>query len=299
MASGATEWAWQQSRARNTAFTVILAIADELETKGRAEMSVAELARKARSSDRAIQLAARELVALGELTVDDRAGDAGRNVYRLPMVDTGRTGEESAPVKNLQGEESAPVQTGHNGNAQVTTGEKSAPVSSFRDVLDLGSVVTGTRSKPSRPRTPPPDRPDVERLCQHLAERVTANGSRPPKIGKDWRDAARLLIDKDGITEERIHLAIDWSQQDHFWHRNILSMPTLRKQFDKLRLAALAEQREKSRQQRNSHQPTPDDINALRNNWAAPLDAMEAGNDTRGNGRPHPVHHGHLPPAED
>ena len=34
---------------------------------------------------------------------------------------------------------------------------------------------------------------------------------------------------------------IAWCQADEFWRGNILSMPTLRRQYDKLRLAALRE----------------------------------------------------------
>ncbi|WP_433520089.1 hypothetical protein ACQP2T_63855 (plasmid) [Nonomuraea sp. CA-143628] len=83
-----------------------------------------------------------------------------------------------------------------------------------------------------------PLREDVERLCRHLAARIVENGSKPPTIGKRWRNAARLMIDKDGRTEEQIHLAIDWCQSDEFWRSNVLSMPTLRDQYDRLRLQA-------------------------------------------------------------
>jgi hypothetical protein len=84
----------------------------------------------------------------------------------------------------------------------------------------------------------PDDRPDVERVCRHLADRIEANGSRRPAIGKGWHDAARLLIDRDQITEAQIHAAIDWCQADDFWRSNILSMPKLREKYDQLRLAA-------------------------------------------------------------
>jgi hypothetical protein len=82
------------------------------------------------------------------------------------------------------------------------------------------------------------DRPDVDRLCTHLADRIVANGSPEPSITKRWRDAARLMLDKEGRTEEQIHSAIDWCQNDGFWKANILSMPKLREKYDQLRLAA-------------------------------------------------------------
>lgn len=89
----------------------------------------------------------------------------------------------------------------------------------------------------------PSSREDVERLCLHLADRIEGNGSKRPSITQDWRDAARLMIDRDKRTEEQIRTAIDWCQDDEFWMRNVMSMPTLRKQYDRLRLAAQQQQR--------------------------------------------------------
>jgi hypothetical protein len=85
---------------------------------------------------------------------------------------------------------------------------------------------------------PTPDRDDVERLCAHLADRIEANGSKRPTITKAWRTAARLMLDKDGRTEEQVHGAIDWCQDSEFWRSNVLSMPKLRDKYDTLRLQA-------------------------------------------------------------
>lgn len=86
------------------------------------------------------------------------------------------------------------------------------------------------------------EREDVERLCKHLADRVESNGSKRPTIGKTWRDAARLMLDRDQRTELQIHAAIDWCQNDEFWRANVMSMPTLRQKYDQLRLKAQQEQ---------------------------------------------------------
>lgn len=83
-----------------------------------------------------------------------------------------------------------------------------------------------------------PPRPDVERICQHLADQMIANGCKPPRITKRWRDAARLLLDKDGRTEKQVIDAIDWATSDDFWQANILSLPKLREKYEQLRLAA-------------------------------------------------------------
>lgn len=100
------------------------------------------------------------------------------------------------------------------------------------------TLELGTR----QPEKRGPAREDVERLCIHLADRIEGNGSKRPTITQRWRDAARLMLDKDGRTEDQVHAAIDWCQDDEFWRTNILSMPTLRKQYDRLRLAAQREQ---------------------------------------------------------
>lgn len=83
-----------------------------------------------------------------------------------------------------------------------------------------------------------PVRLDVEQACTLLADLIEANGSRRPEITQRWRDAARLMIDRDHINLADVLGAIHWCQQDEFWRANVLSMPTLRKQYDRLRLAA-------------------------------------------------------------
>jgi len=82
-----------------------------------------------------------------------------------------------------------------------------------------------------------PTRLDVRRLCDHLAQRIHDNGVNP-KPGKKWHDAARLMLDRDGRTEQQVHAAIDWCQDDEFWRSNILSMPKLREKYDQLSLQA-------------------------------------------------------------
>jgi hypothetical protein len=83
-----------------------------------------------------------------------------------------------------------------------------------------------------------PPRGDVDRLCEHLANRIEANGCKRPAINKRWRDAARLMLDVDQRTEADVHTAIDWCQSDEFWRANILSMAKLRDKYDQLSLQA-------------------------------------------------------------
>jgi hypothetical protein len=110
------------------------------------------------------------------------------------------------------------------------------------EVVTKGGSGGEDPKRAARPKRPRRDlnagREDVERLCTHLAERIIANGCRVPAINQDWRDAARLMLDKDHLSEEHLHAVIDWCQNSEFWRSNILSMPTLREKYDQLRLQA-------------------------------------------------------------
>ena len=107
------------------------------------------------------------------------------------------------------------------------------------DPYQISSQIKRTSSpKPTKARRVEEHRPDVEKICDHLADRIVANGSKRPVITGGWRTEARLLIDKDSRTVDQVIKAIDWCQTDSFWRTNILSMPKLREKYDQLRLAA-------------------------------------------------------------
>jgi hypothetical protein len=295
MAAGAAKRIWANSRASNGSLIVLLAIADEIGEGEFTEMSIAGLARKARLSDKGTRRAVKDLEALGELSVESRRGGVSRYAPRLtPVKMTGpNPGQNDRPVK--MSPRSKRPDPSKEPQVSETPVKMTGP--EIPDVLDFGSVVSGERPKTKSTSETP--RPDVDRLCEHLADRVAANVGTRPKIGQRWRTAARLMLDADGRTEEDAHKAIDWCQANHFWLKNVRSMEKLRQHYERLRLDAIDEQRKKARPSGNSHQPTTDDLEALRKNWAAPLDAMEAGNDPSGNDRPNRVHHGRLPSAED
>lgn len=139
------------------------------------------------------------------------------------------------------------VQEAPDPGAAITPPEEIAP-DVLVQPLHEGGATTAPLEKnlkqpsqePSSSVTPVPDphRPDVEKVCRHLADRIVANGSRRPTITAKWRTEARLLLDKDGRTVEQVIKAIDWCQTDPFWRANVMSMPTLREKYDQLRLAA-------------------------------------------------------------
>jgi hypothetical protein len=99
-------------------------------------------------------------------------------------------------------------------------------------------AVPGAKRKQDLPR------PDVERLCTYLADKIEGNGSLRPTVTAAWRKECRLMLDKDKRTEEQVRWLINWCQNDTFWRGNVMSMPKFRQQFDQMRIKAVA-QREK------------------------------------------------------
>jgi hypothetical protein len=113
------------------------------------------------------------------------------------------------------------------------------------------------------------DRPDIDAICDHMAESVAARTGRRPRITKRWRDAARLMIDRDQRSVEQIHAAIEWVAQSDFWAANILGIPKLRDKWDTIYLqASRAKQPRLTRAEefRNRQRAEAEKLDAL---WAA------------------------------
>jgi hypothetical protein len=179
-------------------------------------------------SERAIQGAIQKLVSIGELVVSLNAGPRGCNRYRVILTPAG-----DAPQQEMRGAADAPPpQQVHPDPA----GDAGLPPQEMHPNHPL--TIREPSVKASRPTKAVDERPDVEKVCRHLADRIADNGSKRPAITPRWRMAARLLLDDDGRTVEQVIKAIDWSQADGFWRSNVLSMPKLREKYDQLRLAA-------------------------------------------------------------
>jgi hypothetical protein len=110
-------------------------------------------------------------------------------------------------------------------------------------------AANGQQRKSNPPASGPipgdaPHLDDVEAICNHLADAIQKLTNERPTITKrDWRDPARLLLDKDGRTFEQILTAIDWAHADDFWQGVITSPKALRSNYAKLRQKAAAERR--------------------------------------------------------
>ncbi|MDX3214543.1 hypothetical protein PV318_03155 [Streptomyces sp. ME02-6991-2B] len=190
---------------------------------------------------------------------EERAANAARQAAYRERKKAARNGAGNAPRNGVTPEpddadgDTTATRREHDGDTTATRSD--AANHEKPQASEVRNAVTNAAPSPTRPTTyyvgsentstiaprsadTQPVRDDVERLCTHLADRIEANGSKRPTIGQTWRTAARLLLDRDGRTEDQVHAAIDWCQADPFWRSNVLSMPTLRKQYDRLRLAA-------------------------------------------------------------
>lgn len=116
--------------------------------------------------------------------------------------------------------------------------EKKTSSSSSRPAAPPGDGADEPQQHPTPPQGSP--RADVEALCSRLHQRITEGGSKAA-ITTAWRKAARLLLDRDRRDLDEALRLVDWCQADAFWSANVLSLPTFRKQYDRLRLRAQAD----------------------------------------------------------
>lgn len=103
-----------------------------------------------------------------------------------------------------------------------------------------GEREPGNERPPSE-ASPTPDRPDVDRVCRLFSAHLDVLEVRHT-VGQGWREAARLMLDRDRVGLDHVEAAIQWLQEpgpeSDFWRTNVLSVPTLRAKWDQLRLAA-------------------------------------------------------------
>lgn len=74
-------------------------------------------------------------------------------------------------------------------------------------------------------------------LRQHILQNNPSAKVKESQV-TTWAIEADRMMRRDERTAEQIMNLIQWSQSDSFWHKNILSMGTLRDKFDRLTLAS-------------------------------------------------------------
>lgn len=141
-------------------------------------------------------------------------------------------------------------------NGRVSVQETGTPTFSTVSTASTTSSRKRDDSKQQQPKPSktapaagpiPGDEPhlaDVEAICDHLADVIQkATGDRPKITKREWRDPARLMLDADGHTLEKVLTAIDWAHADDWWAGVITSPKVLRKNYMTLRQKAVAERR--------------------------------------------------------
>ena len=177
----------------------------------------------------------------------------GKTYYNIPKFQKHQT--INRPSKPQfpgpeEGQKISPTHTTLSESSVSQSGATSEPSVSTHDRLTLKEVkeveVEENRKESLGSSDEHSDAPlevpreDVEQLLDHLDNRIQENDpeARLPSRTKHNKDAARLLLDKDGRTPEQVMAAIDYATTDEFWRANIRSMSKLREKYDTLRAQA-------------------------------------------------------------
>jgi len=236
-------WVWEHSESRHGARLVLLKIADGMRAeKGWTWPSVKEMCEKTKLTERAVRAAISELEILGELEVQRNAGPGGCSRYRVMTTPRKNcTCIFCTPPANFAPPELSLLDSPEGADIAGAdiAGVQNLPLGGAE--FAPGTVKNHKTSSKKNAGDPEPQRDDVDRICAHLIERIVANGSKRPNITETWKREARLLLDTDKRTEEQVHRAIDWCQDNRFWRSKVMSMSKLRDKYDQLRLDAEAE----------------------------------------------------------
>lgn len=190
------------------------------------------LANNLRCSRASIDRALAELISAEWLSRESRKDTGQTSIYTLEDASKRAPEGGASPVSHPTddaGGESPATQGRVTGDAQKEASPEDATVKDQEHV----DADASTRRDLNEGRE------DVDRLCEHLHQRLTERGVKHDHTLKAWRDAARLMLDSDGRTEAQVHRMIDWSHRSEFWHPNIHSMPTLREKYDRMKEQAL------------------------------------------------------------
>lgn len=272
--------------------SVLVGLAEHADKHGRGSFpSAATLAVYTRKSERQVRydlllLAGEKLIRAGDQTlarklphnrrpvVYDLAMERVRDLPGVqltsPLEDEGTEPgvQPAAPRQPTAPQESADLGERGRGATDFTPPDESQGCNAAQPGVQptADKPPINLKSKPSsrRKRDLNEGREDVDRLCVYLADRVERNGSLRPNIGKKWRDAARLMLDNDHRTEDQVRRCIDWCQSNEFWRKNVMSMPKLRAQYDRLRMDADDERR----RMRNQNGGQGDPRSAADQRWA-------------------------------
>jgi hypothetical protein len=234
---------WDHAAVSGGDMLVLLAMADFAHDDGAGVYPLqSTLAAKARMSERNLRYC---LEALEEKGYIERIGKRGtRTLWRVEPNPANIATRQPASAQSGNGLPTEPL-------GEPSVEEGSIEPSSSEPLADVvkeslrPTSTNGNGTPPPSPAAPPSPGPGPGpfALCRRLAELMLANDpkAKVEPESKRWLDAARLLVDADGRHFEEALAVLEWSQQDEFWRTNVLSMPTFRKQYPRLRMRWRAE----------------------------------------------------------
>jgi DNA-binding transcriptional ArsR family regulator len=237
----AVSWAYKQRPKRSGEKFVLVTLAQYADAEGYCYPGQGKLARLTEMGERTVRDHLASLEQQGLVESEERRQKDGRrtsNGYWLK-------GPPEAFAQPADSAGSSDQQEQPSSNRRISPEAKSA-----------GHEYKASKEEPKATKrkayVEPAARPDVDALCQKLADRIIANGGSATKYRdkptkQAWRDPMRLLLDRDlaehnGTAADRVARAIDWCQADDFWRGVILSPANLREHYDALRLQAQREQ---------------------------------------------------------
>jgi len=216
---------WLLSAVKPQAVVVYAALAEYADLPDGARPRIRQVADRITVSEATVKRALRELASVGAVTVQHRQVEGQQIASRYHLHLVRRASPEGGGVTN-----------------DPTLGSQVNPGVGSQMTYQESDSVQSDSSTASAAAAPAVRREDVDSICSRLADRVEANTDRRPTITDGWRNAARLLIDRDQRSVEDIVRVIDWATTDPFWRANVLGMPKLREKFDQLWVKARAGQ---------------------------------------------------------
>lgn len=236
-----SSWVWKHSESRGTDRLVLLAIADHADDRGgSAYPSIAHLAEKCAVARTTVMHAIERLEVLGELEVMRRHGSG--STYRIIMQ----------PVRQTDQSDQSQERTSPSDGPVAETDQTGPP-----DGPDRSARRTRNRQEPS---TTVNSDPEIDRLCEVLADAVESHGKvGRPKVTDGWRIDMRRLVERgptdlaspERIEPERVERAIDVlfstlakpTPSGFCWADQVRSPGALRKHWTKIRATAKAQSR--------------------------------------------------------
>lgn len=112
--------------------------------------------------------------------------------------------------------------------------EQSREERSSTSELEGSSDAAPVAKRPRRPKQPSPQGQELAALLKNELLRNKPDSLISEHQEADWATTADLILGRDKRDFEEVCRVIRWTQADQFWFKNIRSMDSLRRQYDRL-----------------------------------------------------------------